>query len=76
VGGIETSNITISGDLAADVGRWEALAVDALIGTEPHLSDFKRTPKYTTYESFGDAYRRMSSELAVVEEAIQHSQDC
>lgn len=74
-GGLRSSDISsvvFYGDEAAAVGQWEGRAKAALVHREVFLRDFKNAPPFQDIGiSIGDAYRRMETQLEVLERAIQ-----
>ena len=65
------ANIELQGELAVDVGRWEGMALAALVNRPDSLRDFRNAPGDPQFLNTGEAYRRIEHQLGVLEEVIQ-----
>jgi hypothetical protein len=75
LGEAHSANVYVPNELAINIARWEAQAINALVDQPAHLNHLKEAPgKSSIDETTGDAFRRMQHQLNVIENAMRFPQ--
>lgn len=69
-----STNVELPGDLAVELGQWEARAKTALVDSPDRLREFRDAPGWEIGLSTGEALRRTEHQMNAVENALQDIQ--